>query len=159
MYRFLPILVAGALAGCVSQAGDPKGPLRDDLQQLHGVWVSPPLQLMEDLEGRAEIVFEFQDPAKRSGRARLNFVPLDKLAPAQTVGLLGAEVRETGPGREIVLTDQNPTGGKGNLLLTLAYELKGDQLKLMSAKPFRHPTLMDPVDLSGEWQRVPRDKN
>jgi hypothetical protein len=149
----LLLLVLAARAGGPSDSDARK--FAKDVEQLNGTWVSPKTELGIGVMGPLVLKLEFEKDGTVGRATFLNFYSRTgvflKIGPACT-----AELKEKDKKRFIVLA--RSTDGRRAELGEIAYEVKGDKLKLASPKALRVEERGNPLEMSGDWERKDADR-
>ncbi len=126
-----------------------------DIEQLNGSWISPKTVLGPGVTGPLVLNLVFKKESTVGGATFLNFYSRTgiflKVGPS-----CAAELKEKNKKRFIILFETNE--GKRADLGEIAYEVKGDKLKLSSPKTIRVEKRGNPLELSGTWERTQADQ-
>lgn len=142
---FLAIILA-------APAGDPPDvkEFAKDIEQLNGSWRSPTIVFIPGVMGRWELKLEFKKDSTIGQASVFNFVSKFGIfvmrGPTWT-----AELKEKDKKRFIVLAETKD--GKRVELTEIAYEVKGDKVKLTSSKTIQFEKGGYPIEIRGEWER------
>lgn len=126
-----------------------------DLEQLNGSWTSPTMVFIPGVTGRCEMKLEFKKDSTVGQATVFSFVSKSgvfvKLGPSWI-----AELKEKDKKRFIVLSETKD--GKRAELGEIAYEVNADKLKLTSPKTIQFEKGGNPIEMSGEWERMKASK-
>jgi hypothetical protein len=159
MLRPLGAAIVVLVLVLAARAGDKTGPnakeFAKDVEQLNGTWISPKTDLGPGVTGPLVLKLEFEKDSIVGRATFLNFYSRNgtfvKVGPSCT-----AELKEKNKKRFIVLAQTSD--GRRAELGEIAYEVKGDKLKLASPRALRVEQRGNPLEVTGDWERKKADK-
>lgn len=147
-------LLVLVLAGAADEKPKAKG-LAADVERLNGTWVGPKTSLAPGTTGPLVLKFEFEKDATTGRATFLTFFSksgvLMKTGPS-----FDAEVAEKGKKRVIVLTET--VKGKRTEIGEIAFEVKGDGLRLAAKKKVFAEKGGHALELGGDYVRKRAEK-